>query len=232
MTGTEIITAAFQELGIIVSGGAPGANDLAWALGKFNRMLKSWSSDGINLHYRVEESFNLVAGTPLYTIGSGATFDTIRPNVIEQAFIRDSDHDYPLGIQPIGEYWTLPEKTTEDRPLKLYYSPTYPQGTIYFYFTPNSAYSMHLVSQKSLLTYASAGTEVVLPGEYEDTMVLNLAIRMASRYGKATSGELQLSAKEAYRNLKSLNLASQMEGVELGIPGTTKGAVYNIDADY
>lgn len=232
MTAQEVIEAAFIELGILVSGGSPNANDLAWSLGKLNRMLKSWSSDGINLHYRVEESFSLVSGTPSYTIGSGATFDTVRPATIEHAFIRDSNHDYQMGLRPAAEYWGLTEKTTEDRPLKLYYDPTFPNGTIYLYYTPNSAYSMHIVSQKPLITYASAGTEVSLPGEYEDMMVLNLALRLASRYGKAVSAQLRLDAKEALGNVRAMNLSNQMKGVELGVPGRHRGTTYNIDSDY
>ncbi|MCK4525972.1 hypothetical protein KAW18_01270 [candidate division WOR-3 bacterium] len=232
MTGTEVIVAAFQELGIIVSGGTPSDNDLTWGLGKLNRMLKSWSADGLNLHYRVEEFFSLVSGTTSYTIGSGANFDTVRPKVIEQAFIRDSGHDYPVGIRPAAEYWTLREKTTEDRPLKLYYDPTYPNGTIYLYYTPNSVYSLHIVSQKPLLTYVSAGTEIILPGEYEDCLVLNLAIRFASRYGKVVSGELRLDAQKALSGVRGLNLSGQMQGIELGIPGGRQGSIYNIDSDY
>lgn len=231
MTGTEVIIAAFQELGIIVSGGSPNANDLSWALGKLNRMLKSWSTDGINLHYRTEESFSLVSGTPSYTIGSGATFNTVRPNVIEKAFIRDSGHDYPVGIRPAAEYWTLAEKSTEDRPLKLYYDPTYPNGTIYLYYTPSDTDPLHIVSQKPLLTYVSAATEISLPGEYEDMLVLNLAIRLASRYGKAISGELRLDAKSALGSVRALNLGNQIEGVELGIPGRRRGT-YDINSDY
>jgi hypothetical protein len=196
-----------------------------------NRMLKSWSADGINLHYRVEESFSLVSGTPSYTIGSGATFDTARPTTIEQAFIRDSNHDYPVRIRPIAEYWGLAEKTTQDRPIKLYYDLTYPNGTIYLYYTPKSASALHIVSQKSLLTYVSAATEIILPGEYEDAIVLNLAIRFASRYGKAVSADLRLDAKEALSNVKGLNLCSQIKGRELGIPGR-RGSTYNVDADY
>lgn len=231
MTGTEVIVAALQELGILVSGGTPSANDSAWGLGKLNRMLKSWAASGLNLHYRIEESFSLVGGTSSYTIGSGATFDTVRPNVIEQAFIRDSGHDYPLGIRPVAEYWAITEKSTEDRPLKLYYDPTYPNGIIYLYYTPNSAYALHIVSQKPLLTYASAGTEIVLPGEYEDCLVLNLAIQMASRYGISTSRDLQLSARGASDNVRALNLAGQMKGVDLNLPGQ-RGTTYNVDADY
>lgn len=231
MTGQEVIEAALQELGILVSGGTLGSDDFAWGLGKMNRMLNSWSAAGINLHYRVKESFSLAGGTPDYTIGSGADFDTPRPNKIESAFIRDTGHDYPVGVRPISEYWDLTEKTTESRPLKLYYDPTYPDGTIYLYFTPDSAYSLYFISQKPLVTYPKVTTEILLPGEYEDAMVLGLAIRFAPRYGKAVSRDLRLSAKEAHGNLIGLNLSNQMKGVDLGLPGTRK-STYNIDADY
>lgn len=231
MTMQEVIEAAYQELGILVSGGILNTDDLTWGLGKLNRMLKSWSADGINLHYRVKESFPLVSGTPSYTIGSSATFDTIRPITIEQAWIRDSDYDYPMGVRPAAEYWGLSDKTTEGRPVKLYYDPTYPSGTIYLYYVPDSAYSMHIVSQKPLITYASANIEASLPGEYEDALVLNLAIRFASRYGKAVSAQLRLDAKEALGNMRALNLSGQMKGVDLDLPGTRRGT-YNIDADY
>ena len=232
MTAKEIIIAAYQELGIVVSGGEPNANDLIWSLGKFNRMLNNFSTDGLNLHYRIEESFNLVSGIASYTIGSGAEFDTVRPNVIEQAFIRDTDnHDYPLNIRPMSEYWSLSEKTTQSRPLKLYYDTKYSNGVIYLYYTPSNTDPLHIVSQKPLLVYLSAASEVSLPGEYEDMLVLNLAIRMASRYGKAVSADLRLDAKEAFSNVKGLNLNSQLKGVKLGIPGR-RGSSYNIDSDY
>ena len=229
MTAKKIIEASLTELGILVAGDSPGTADLAWCLGKLNRFLNTLSADGLNLHYRVEESFNLVAGTPDYTIGSGATWDTARPNVIEQAFIRDSNnHDHPVEVRPIFEYWLITEKTSQSRPKELFYAYAVPYGIIYLYYTPNSSESLYIVSQKLLTTYANANIEVVLPVEYEDTLVLNLAIRIAPRYGIATSRELNLAAKEAYNNLKARNLASQMRIVPVNITGA-RGA-YNVDA--
>lgn len=229
MTAKEIIEASLTELGILVAGDSPGTADLAWCLGKLNRFLNTLSADGLNLHYRVEESFSLVAGTPDYTIGSGATWDTARPNVIERAFIRDSNnHDHPVEARPIFEYWLISEKTSQSRPKELFYAYAVPYGIIYLYYTPSSSESLYIVSQKLLTTYANANIEVVLPVEYEDTLVLNLAIRIAPRYGIATSRELNLAAKEAYNNLKARNLVSQMRIVPVNITGA-RGA-YNVDA--
>lgn len=231
MTANEIIIAAYQELGITVSGGSPNANDLTWGLAKLNRFLNSLSSDGINLHYRTEESFNLVAGTASYTIGSGGDFDTARPNIIEQAWIRDSDHDYPVSVRPISEYWSLPEKTTQNRPVKLYYDTKYSSGVIYLYYTPSDTDPLHIVSQKPLTVYTSGLTEVSLPVEYQDALVLNLAIRFASRYGKTVSADLRLGAKEAFGNVRAMNLSGQMKGANLGLPGQRE-TTYNIESDY
>jgi hypothetical protein len=231
MTVLEIIVAALQELGVLVTGGTPNIYDTAWALGKFNRLLNTLSLDGLNLHYRIEESFNAESSVPYYTIGPGGTFDTARPNVIDKAFIRDNDHDYPVWIRPIDEYWDIMDKTVEDRPIKLYYDPTYPLGIIYLYFTPNSAYSLHIVTQRPLTTYASTLTEVSLPGGYEEALILKLALAMASRYGIKTSGELQMNAKLAYDSLRARHLADQMKGVDLNLPGAHRSN-YNVDADY
>jgi hypothetical protein len=231
MTVLEIIVAALQELGVLVTGGTPNIYDTAWALGKFNRLLNTLSLDGLNLHYRIEESFNTESSVSYYTIGAGGTFDTVRPNVIDKAFIRDSDHDYPVWVRPISEYWDIMDKTVEDRPTKLYYDPTYPFGIIYLYFTPDSAYSLHIVTQRPLTTYVSTSTSVSLPGGYEEALILKLALAMAPRYGIKTSGELQMNARLAYDSLKARHLADQMKDVGLNLPGR-RGGAYNIDADY
>ena len=235
MTVQEIIIAALQELGIIPPGSVPGNDVLTWGMGKFNRLLKSLSADGINLPYRVEENFPLVIGTSSYTIGVGAVFDTARPNQVEQAFIRDaSDHDFLLSVRPIQEYWDVINKDIASRPVALYYDPQYPLGIIYFYYTPAAIEQVHIVSQKPLTTYVALNTEVSLPGEYESALILNLAVNMSSHYGRQAPQELILNAKAAHDSLLRLrasNLAAQMKPVNLNIPGTRASSSYNIDAD-
>lgn len=228
MTVKEIIEAALQELGIIEAGSTPDFDDLAWCLSKFNRMLNSWSADGINLHYRVSEFFAMASGTPSYEIGSGATFDTARPNVVEDAFIRINGYDYPVKVRPMDEYWNISDKTIESRPTKLYYNPTYPNGTIYLYYVPDSSDTLHIVSQKPLTVYTDEDTSVSIPGEYEEAMVTELAVRMAPRYGIATSGELTSNARRAYNSMRSRNIANDMKSVELYLTGG--GGTYDINA--
>ena len=228
MTAKEIIEAALQDLGIIEAGSSPNFDDLAWCLGKFNRMLNSMSADGINLFYRVSESFAMTSGTASYTIGSSATFDTTRPNVIEQAFIRVDGYDYIVTPRPMDEYWGISDKTTQGRPYLLYYNTTYPNGTIYLYYVPDSSDDLYIVSQKPLTTYSDEDTSVSIPAEYEDTLITRLAMQIAPRYGISVSSELALNAKTAYNNMKARNFANDMKPVELYITGG--GGAYDVEA--
>ena len=84
MTAQEYIEAAFTEIGVLVAGGSLAVADLAWGLTKFNRLLKSVSTAGVQLHLRVTDNFTLSAGIANYEIGSGATVDTDRPTVINR----------------------------------------------------------------------------------------------------------------------------------------------------
>ena len=231
MTVKEVITAALQEIGIVPAGSDPTSADLAWALSKFNRMLKSWSANCSTLYYRVTEGFSLVGGTASYTIGTGATFSTARPNIIAQAFIRDSANiDHEVKVRPIAEYWSLFNKTNQDRPTRLFYDPAYASGfgTIYLYYTPRDVETLYIVSQKPLTTYTSELTEVSLPGEYEDALVLNFAVACGPAFGRPISQDLRLEADRAYNRLIGINIANNMKPVHLNIVGG--GGSYDIDA--
>jgi hypothetical protein len=222
MTAQEYIEAAHTEIGVLVAGGSLTVADLAWGLSKLNRLLKSVSVIGVPLHLRVTDSFSLVSGTASYTIGSGATINTARPIEIEQAYIRVDNVDYPVHVRPMAEYHSIATKNVEDRPRELYYDPTYPNGTIYLYYTPSDTDTMYLVSKKPLTTYASAATEVVLPGEYEDAVVLRLAILISSRFGRRVSSDLRINAVQAWNAMIGRNMADTMKSVNVNIVGGTE----------
>jgi len=229
-TASDLISRALKKIGVMSLGASLDSLDSTDALAELNSLLSMWSAAPINLHYRKEESFSLVVGDGQYSIGSAGDFNTARPAEIEQAFIRDSaNHDFPLKIRPISEYWDLGEKTASTRPTRLYYDPTYPTGTIYFNTLPAEAETLHLVSQKPLTSLILTDT-VSLPGEYENAVVNRLAINLAPYYGKSISAELALSDKISYGVMTSRNLANSMKVARVSAPGRTRGT-YNIDSD-
>jgi hypothetical protein len=230
MTAQELIEDAFIELGILVAGQALATDDLAWGTRKFNRFLQSKSVDGLNLHYMVTESFSPVGGTASYTIGTGGDFDTIRPNTIKSAFIRDANgHDYPIDIRPMSDYWELGEKSTQDRPTRLYYDRQFPLGIIYLYYVPATDEKLHIQSYKPLTTYDDvANDDVVIPAEYENMFIYNLAVSLAPRYGRTPTQELIDLADDTLRDIRSDNLSKTFVGVNVNYLGE-KGGTYDVE---
>ena len=100
MTGRELIVRAFKMNSIAT----PSTTQLANALILLNDMLSSWSIDGLIVPSAVYEYFDLVEGSSVYSIGSGGSFDTIRPYKMLSCFIRDSENQ-DHNVEPTMNRW-------------------------------------------------------------------------------------------------------------------------------
>jgi hypothetical protein len=154
------------------------------AIEALNSMLASWRED---LHHSpVQDSFTLTAGTPSYTIGSGGTVDTARPVKILSGFIRDSNGgDYPINTELSRiEYEAIHDKDAPGRPGAIYYDKgnTLGLGTIYFDTAPVDAETCYILSLKPYDEYTDLTDTFLLPVEYEEAVIFNLAVRLAPEY--------------------------------------------------
>jgi len=215
-TVQTIINDAAIDLGVLVAGMSLASDDEAWVLRKLNYMLNSFSKEGLIFNVKVRDNaLSLVSGQSVYTIGTGGDFNTARPNMITKAFIRVNDTDYPVKIRPMDEYDSLIDKSARTgRPLKLFYSPEYSKGDIYLYPKPDDTYSLYLISEKPFTTYSSVGTTVELPGEYDELFMTNLAVRIASRWGKSPSQITYRTAKDTHNDIKSNNFCDNIKAIE------------------
>lgn len=206
-TATSLIGAALRKVSSYTPGQNIDGNELTPALDELNRMLASWSAEGLMIPYRTLESFTMVVGQQSYTIGSGANFSTTRPDIIQSAFIRDSANlDYYIRTDLTrDEYDGIALKTVQGIPSTLYYDKQYPTATIYVYPTAQLAYTIYLDSLKPLTQISSSGSTISLPGEYQDTIVYNLAKRLAPDYGfDLTQGVGLIVAQEAEKSLSRI----------------------------
>lgn len=175
------------------------------AFGYLNDMLVFWGTEKLLVPYLTTETFSLVAGTSAYTIGASGTFNTVRPNKIISAFIRDSsNNDYLLDIISLEEYDGFALKTTSARPNKLLYLPENPLGKIKLYPTPSAAESLIIDSWKTLAQIALVTDSFVLPPEYVRAITYNLAVEIAPEYG-VVKNELIRQAEMAKKAIKSVN---------------------------
>jgi len=155
------------------------------ALEALNGMLNLWNAERLMVYAVTKESLTLVVGTGTYTIGSGGTFDTVRPQKLLSAYIRDTNSlDYPVDVSMTeNEYNSISDKTETGRPEHLYYSPEYPLGKIYFDLIPEVGETFVLDSWKQITEFASLEATITLPKEYEKALRFNLALDLAPEYG-------------------------------------------------
>jgi len=134
-----------------------------------------------------------------------------RPLRITEAFTRitssgNTGLDYPIDIITESKYTAIGYKGVPGPwPTALYYNPTYPLGNIYVYPNPSQAGTLHLWMDQVLSSFTSITQTVALPQGYSRAIKANLAIEIASEYGKTPAATLVARARESKAAIRNLN---------------------------
>jgi hypothetical protein len=137
-------------------------------------------------------------------------FKMARPLRITNAFTRISTSgsglDYPIEIVDQKRYVDIGFKAIQAPwPIVLWYNPTYPLGTVFFYQNPSGSAELHLYSDTLLEEFASLTQEVNLPQGYSRALKRALARDLAPEYGAIWTQQQEKLYKESYDFVKSLN---------------------------
>jgi hypothetical protein len=204
-TVADIIDLALKDAGIIGSGQTASAEDTADAFATLNQMIAQWQIDGLMIYATAQVSFSLT-GAQSYTIGSGATINTTRPKEIISAFWRDGSSDTPLHVLASAEdYQRIGDKSSTGTPACVFYSPSYPLGTLYVYPVGSSG-AIHLTVSQPLSAYATTADDLGLPGEYEMTARFCLSELLSSVFGTPLRPDIAAHARKGRKLLKRNNL--------------------------
>lgn len=201
-----------------------GEDSAAW-LAALNMMLDSWAVDN-NLVYEVtKENFTFASSANNYSIGSGATFNTTRPEEILSMFIRAGSNDFPIDLITSKQYAAIGSKSTSGRPARAYYDPTWPTGTIYLESKPAVGEALHIDSLKPISSFASLASTVSLPPGYEALIKFNLAVECANEYGRSVLPETASRARQLLDAVKRRNRRIPIAQVDAALQG---GDSFNI----
>ena len=236
MTAQELIQASMRKLGVIASGETPTTNELNDGLSALQSMLRRWASAKLLVFASTKETFTLTSGTSIYSWGSGGDINTTRPYLITGASIDDSSGvTHPVDIISEGKYRSISVKSTTDRPYALFFNPVYPLASLYLYPVPNAAETLNLDSVKPFTETSSIdvlSSTISFPPNYEEALIYNLAVRIASEFGKVITAEVATIASNSYDDLVVLNAANQIENIDIIIPVVNAGRVrYSINSD-
>jgi hypothetical protein len=224
-TVKQLITSTIKLLGLVGPGQNPPAYMLVDILEAMNMMLESWSSGPQSLYVVTRDELTMSALQTSYTIGTGGDFAVARPQKIFPSFLTIDETDYPLKTISRDQYDRITIKSEPGIPGKVYYEPTYPLGTLYFYSAPREAYAFTLISLKPFATY-ELNDDVELPPGYERAIKYNLALEVAPNYGKQVSPLTVQTAGGSFKMLKNANIVRQaMLLTNLDPTGSASGQV-------
>jgi len=202
MTGRDLITASLRLIGAVAPGESVPAAEVTDGLAAINRMISSWSNERLIIFAISREEFSLTPGTQTYTMGSGAAFNTSRPQRIERASIElqttSPVSEHLMAILTEDEWAEIVVKgTSSEIPLALYPEGTYPNETLNVYPIPDTAHKIVLYSWKPITAIASLAAEIAYPPGYEEALIYNGSVRLAPEYGKSIPVEVAAIAQES-----------------------------------
>lgn len=137
-------------------------------------------------------------------------FKMVRPLRVTNAFTRlytqGSGLDYPMEIVDQSRYVNIGYKAIQAPwPILLWYNPTMPLGTLFFYQNPSDSAQLFLYTDFILTNFADLTTEINLPQGYTRALKRALARDLAPEYGSIWTPQQERLYKEAYDNIKALN---------------------------
>ena len=229
MTGREAVTASLRLIGAIAPGESVAASEATDGLDAMNRMLGGWSTEGLLINAETKNELTLVPGTASYTMGTGGTFNTSRPQQILQAILRKasggSNIDHPVRILTLSEWAEITQKGQSGQiPRSLYADGGYPLNTITLYPVPSEANTLIVYSLKPLSEISTLDTSISMPPGTDRAIIYNLAVELAPEYGRAVPDAVAMIAQDSKEGLKRMNQRPAyltMDDAILGVGKTT-----------
>lgn len=232
-TPVELINLALKQSGVLGVGQTASAEDTNDAFKILNMMLAQWQTDRALVYHLVDVSIPCT-GAQSYTIGVGGDFNVPRPDRISSAFVRQlvqavpNQVDYQLYIIKAREdYNRIALKRQGSWPEALFYDSGYPLGTLYPWSIPDSTFELHLSLYQQLQSFATVADLIVMPPQYEEAIMWNLAGRLRPMYGMQPDVTISRLASASLNTLQGSNTQIPTLTIDPILAGKGKYNVYS-----
>lgn len=210
-TAGDIGKAALLELNVYAPGEVPSAEDAALVLQKLNDLFDEWSAVKPFAYAQVFTNYTLTPNLSPHTIGPAGTFVvTQRPERITSAQLilnSATPNVYTPIDQRDADWWAnqaLPG-LSDAIPTDFYYSAESPEGKIYFWPKPTTAYGVRLETWVILAQAALLTTTLILAPGYRNAITLTLAENIAGTFKAEVSPLLIRNASKARMEIMGNN---------------------------
>ena len=205
--GTDVINEALLLLGVIYPGQTISAEALATAELGCNMMLGEWSAQGLAVFSVAKITKALVSGTATYTIGTGATWNTPRPEKIEAWAVTSSSGFAGSGkpVDPATFVTIARDRSAIGSIIEaLNYDAAYPVGTLTLYPIPNGG-TLELWVWQQFAFISDFTAAIDFPPGYLKAIVYNLAVDLAPKFGRPLDPTIATVAMQCKAGLGAVN---------------------------
>lgn len=238
ITVRDIGTEALGEIEVVGESNDPTSGQLALCLRKLNDLLDQWRAESLAIPIVTRYTVAIVANQTSYTVGTTGNIAIPRPGLAQlvKVAIVDTapapDLEISLGeLLTEKEYQEIAQKAQTDvNPQRVYYSPTYPTGTLIPWPIPTSTTLLWAVYYRAAIQeFASINVDVDLPAGYRRMLVKNLALELCPSFGiKQPSPLLVDQARDSKAAVKRSNYRDSALVFPPDVPGTFPSRGYRI----
>ena len=215
-TATELITQALGILGVRAVGESVDGTTAGETLTRLNSLIDSWRTQKLYAYATQRITGTLPASASTLTVGpTGDIVTTYRPFRLETGgFYNNGGQDYPIQLLTQNEFNGITQKLQASgaTAIGIYYEPTLPNGTLYFYPQPSSQVTLTLIVLTELLEFPTLNSDYTLPPGYRRALAYALAEDLAPDYGKTMSPSAVKAGYVALRNIRRVNHATPRLG--------------------
>jgi len=207
IAAVDLINSSARLAKVLASGETLNANELSDSLLVLNDILEQWSTNSLAVWGEANETFNLIAGQSVYTIGPGGAFNTVRPVAICDAYCNFGGVDFHIN-QMSQEKYNLISLKTMAQPIveQLLYVNDFPLGLITVWPVPTQAIPITLSTGRVLSTPVVAATLLTGPPGYLKALRYALAVELGAEFGVDPSPVVLETAAVSMADYKRSNI--------------------------
>lgn len=225
---SQICTDALTEIRVARAGDVVSPDDMTFAFNKLLRLIDRWNAEANASFTTVFTAYTPIPLHQPHTLGpTGDWVVAQRPlqiagaNLILPATGNSGPIRVPLAVR--DDQWWLNNTTqgiATSIPTDLYYSPDWPNGSVYLWPIPTMTYQIELMTD-GLFGVLLLTTAFWMPYGYRDAITLTLAEECAAAFGQAAAASTIQSAREARalifgRNQHAPNIRTRDAGMPSG----------------
>jgi hypothetical protein len=232
----DIITDALVRMGVYAAGEPITDADAERMLSILNDMLDSWSNESLTVYANLTQTFALVSGMSVYTIGPGGAWNGVRPLRINEdpgcVFLTDAGgNTYQVDVVNQEKYNLVTTGNVNSQtPDTLFYDPQAPLGVVNLYPTPALALNITFICTLAFTAFANLYSTFSLPPGYKAAMQSNLLVEAWSAFKPdgTNPSQTQLALAMKHKgNIKRTNMKPILAVYDPYI-ASRGGSTYNI----